>query len=102
MAELIEVQVAYARPDVQVVRALSVPVGTRARAALRLSGLVAQFAEIDLDRCPLGIFGREISGDRELHAGDRLEVYRPLRKDPRTARWEAVAQGTVLGRGSDR
>ncbi len=98
MAELIEVQVAYARPDVQVVRAISVPAGTRARAVLMLSGLAAQFAEIDLDHCPLGIFGREISGERELQAGDRLEVYRPLIRDPRTARWEAVAQGTVLGR----
>lgn len=102
MAELIEVQVAYARPDVQLVRAVSVPAGTRARDALRLSGLVAQFPEIDPERCPLGIFGREIRGDRELRAGDRLEVYRPLLRDPRTARWEAVAQGTVLGRGSDR
>ena len=98
MAELIAVQVAYARPDVQVVKALSVPVGTRARAALRLSGLGTRFPEIDLDRCALGIHGREINGERELQAGDRLEVYRPLHKDPREARREAVAQGTVLGR----
>lgn len=98
MAELIEVQVAYARPDVQLVRRLSVPVGTRARAALKASDLLAEFPEIDPDRCPLGIYGREISGERVLQAGERLEVYRPLLKDPRTARREAVAQGTVLGR----
>lgn len=98
MADLIEVQVAYARPDVQVFKALSVPVGTRARAALRLSGLGTRFPEIDLERCALGIYGREISGEHELQAGDRLEVYRPLHKDPREARREAVAQGTVLGR----
>jgi putative ubiquitin-RnfH superfamily antitoxin RatB of RatAB toxin-antitoxin module len=98
MAELIGVQVAYAQPDVQVVKALSVPVGTRARAALKLSGIGIRFPEIDLERCALGIHGREISGERELQAGDRLEVYRPLLKDPRTARREAVAQGTVLGR----
>jgi putative ubiquitin-RnfH superfamily antitoxin RatB of RatAB toxin-antitoxin module len=98
MAEQIEVQVACARPDRQVVRRLEVPAGTRARAALRLSGIDALFPEIDLDRCPLGIWGREISGERELQAGDRLEVYRPLHKDPRLARREAVAKGTVLGR----
>ncbi len=102
MAELIEVQVAYARPDMQVVRAVSVPAGTRAREALRLSGLGAQFPEIDLEHCPLGIFGREIGAERVLCAGDRLEVYRPLLKDPRTARREAAAQGTVLGRVPDR
>ncbi|MFZ1624571.1 MAG: RnfH family protein [Gammaproteobacteria bacterium] len=99
MAELIEVQVAYARPDTQVVKDLSVPVGTRARTALRLSGLGAEFPEIDVERCPLGIYSREINDERVLQAGDRLEVYRPLLKDPRTARREAVAQGTVLGRG---
>jgi putative ubiquitin-RnfH superfamily antitoxin RatB of RatAB toxin-antitoxin module len=98
MAELIGVQVAYARPDVQLVEALSVPVGTRARAALRLSGLGTRFPEIDLDCCALGIHGQAISGERELQAGDRLEVYRPLHKDPRAARREAVALGTVLGR----
>ena len=98
MAELIGVQVAYARPEVQVVKALSIPAGTRARAALRLSGLGDRFPEIDLERCALGIYGREISGERELRAGDRLEVYRPLHKDPRAARRQAVAQGTVLGR----
>ena len=98
MAELIEVEVACARPELQVVRVLSVPVGTRARDALKLSGIGAQFAGLDLERCALGIYGREISGERELQAGDRLEVYRPLYKDPRMARREAVAQGTVLGR----
>lgn len=100
MAESIDVQVAYARPEVQVVKSLSVPAGTRAREALRVSGLAAEFPEIDVDCCPLGIYGREISGERVLRAGDRLEVYRPLFKDPRTARREAVAQGTVLGRNS--
>lgn len=98
MAELIEVQVACARPELQVVKVLSVPVGTRAREALKLSGIAAQFADLDLEHCALGIYGREISGERELQAGDRLEVYRPLHKDPRTARREAAAQGTVLGR----
>ncbi|MCL4792667.1 MAG: RnfH family protein [Gammaproteobacteria bacterium] len=99
MAELIAVQVACARPDLQVVRDLRVPSGTRARDALKLSGICAQFPDIDPESCPLGIYGREISGERRLQAGDRLEVYRPLLKDPRTARREAVAQGTVLGRG---
>jgi putative ubiquitin-RnfH superfamily antitoxin RatB of RatAB toxin-antitoxin module len=98
MAEPIDVQVAFARPEVQVVKALSVPAGTRARAALRMSELAVEFPEIDVDHCPLGIYGREISGERVLRAGDRLEVYRPLYKDPRTARRDAVAQGTVLGR----
>ena len=74
MAELIGVQVAYARPDVQVVKALSVPVGTRARAALRLSGLGTRFPEIDLDRCALGIHGREINGDG--HGGAQILRHR--------------------------
>ena len=98
MAEQIEVQVACARPDLQVVTTMLVPAGTKARAALQLSGIGAQFAGIDLERCPLGIWGREISGERVLEAGDRLEIYRPLRKDPRTARREAAARNKVPGR----
>lgn len=98
MAEQIEVQVACARPDLQVVTTVLVPAGTKARAALQLSGIGAQFAGIDLERCPLGIWGWEISGERVLKAGDRLEIYRPLRKDPRTARREAAARSKVPGR----
>ncbi len=48
---------------------------------LRLAGLPAT----GLD---LGIWGRPADAATRLHAGDRIEVYRPLRVDPKVARRE--------------
>ncbi|MEC7803965.1 MAG: RnfH family protein [Pseudomonadota bacterium] len=88
----IEIEVGYASPDVQRIVALRVLPGTTARAALRLSGLVEIFPEIDPDNCTLGIFGQVIIGnDSVLTDGDRVEVYRQLRCDPKEARRKRAA-----------
>ena len=58
-------------------------------AILRAEGVAYRYPQNNRGLVPISL---------ELQAGDRLEVYRPLLKDPRTARREAVAQGTVLGR----
>ena len=93
-ASHIEIEVGYARPDVQHIIALPVSPGTTARAALRLSGLVEIFPEIDADRCTLGIFGQVITGnDAVLVDGDRVEVYRQLRRDPKEARRKRASPG---------
>jgi putative ubiquitin-RnfH superfamily antitoxin RatB of RatAB toxin-antitoxin module len=39
----------------------------------------------------LGVFGVPCAADRPLRDGDRVEVYRPLRTDPRVRRREQVA-----------
>ena len=90
---LIDVEVAYARSDVQITVPCRVPAGTTVREALRLSGLADAFSEIDVDACPLGIFGRVVDGARRVSPGDRVEVYRPLRVDPREARRERQRSG---------
>ncbi len=53
---------------------------------MRASGLVEEFPEIDLERAPLGVFGRSCADDTVLRAGDRVEIYRPLQIDPKEAR----------------
>ncbi|WP_028006728.1 RnfH family protein [Solimonas flava] len=83
------VEIAYALPDQQVLLALDLAPGTTAAEALRLSGLPQRFADID-DAAALGIFGRRVEATQILQAGDRLEVYRPLRADPKEARRERV------------
>ena len=90
----IEIEVGYALSDVQRVVALRVLPGTTARVALRLSGLVEMFPEIDPDHCTLGIFGQVInSDDLVLADGDRVEVYRQLRRNPKEARRKRAALG---------
>ena len=85
---MISVEVAFASREVQRLVELQVRAGTHAREALRLSGLAGEFPEIDADRCPLGVFGECVADDYALLPGDRVEVYRPLRVDPREARRE--------------
>jgi hypothetical protein len=94
--ELIEIEVAYARPERQRIMTLKVPVGSSVRQALFQSGLGNEFPEIDIPHCPVGVFGREITDDYVIRAGDRLEIYRPLERDPRDARRELAARGLTM------
>lgn len=80
------VMVVYARPEVQRLKYLPYRPGMRVIDAIEQSGILAEFAEIDLARNPVGIFGRRCSLERPLHPGDRVEIYRPLAIDPKEAR----------------
>lgn len=47
---------------------------------------------------PVGIFGEACSRDRRVESGDRVELYQPLRVDPKAAR-RARAQQTQTEKG---
>lgn len=98
MDETIEIEVAYAVPERQLIVKVEVPVGTTAIEAARLSGIEEQFPEIDLGKNRLGVFGKLCKPDRPLNAGDRVEIYRPLLVDPRAARRELAAAGKSMGK----
>lgn len=85
---VIEVEVVYAAVDRQVLLTLTVPVGTSVRAALLDSAVARQFPELDLQNCPVGIFGKVVADPerRSVQAGDRIEIYRPLLADPKEVR----------------
>lgn len=85
---VIEIEVVYAAVDRQVLRTISVAEGSAVRAALLASGIDADFPELDLAGCPVGIFGKVIADPdvRVVQAGDRLEIYRPLLADPKEVR----------------
>lgn len=85
---MIRVEVAFARPDKQKIIALDVEEGTTAVEAVRRSGIVTVFPEIDPDTNNMGIFGKAIKNpaSHELRHGDRVEIYRPLKIDPKQAR----------------
>jgi hypothetical protein len=82
----IEIEVAYALPENQLVRRLDLPAGTTAKQAVEFSGITSLFPEIDLSRNKLGIFGKLVSPDTVLHDRDRVEIYRPLAVDPKESR----------------
>ncbi len=85
------VEVACALPDRQRLETLAVAPGTTARRAVVDAGIGVAFPEIDVARCPLGVWGRPVADDAVLREGDRVEVYRPLDCDPREARRRLAA-----------
>lgn len=85
---VIEIEVVYAAVDRQILRTLSVPEGTTVRETVLKSGIGDEFPELDLNECPLGIFGKVVADSqvRLIQAGDRIEIYRPLLADPKEVR----------------
>lgn len=90
---MIRVEVAYARPDRQVILPLVVPEGTTVDTALRQSEIELQFPEIDLDNAKVGIFGKITRRDTVLRPRDRIEIYRPLIADPKEVRRQRAGKG---------
>lgn len=83
---LINVEVAYATPERQVIIAVTLPAGGTAAQAIQASGILRQFAEIDLSVQKIGIFGSVCKPEQTLADGDRVEIYRPLQQNPMDAR----------------
>lgn len=98
-ADQIDVEVAYARPDTQVILKLRVPRGATLEQAVRASGMLERFPEIDLASHELGIFGKLNKPNAELREGDRVEIYRPLIADPKEVRKQRAAEGKRMKKG---
>jgi len=83
-----------ALPVRQHVVELEVAEGCTARQAVELAlaqGLDAPSEAIDINNAPLGIYGERVVDDALLHAGDRVEIYRPLQQDPMELRRQRAA-----------
>lgn len=73
---------------------LHVPEGCTAHGALDQAGWLKAFPELATPALTLGVWGRRVGREHALRNGDRLEVYRALRVDPKVARRERfVGQG---------
>ncbi len=74
--------------------ALQVPDGSTAQMALAQAGWLHEYPELGTPALSLGVWGRRVGPAHGLRDGDRLEVYRALRVDPKVARRERfVGQG---------
>jgi putative ubiquitin-RnfH superfamily antitoxin RatB of RatAB toxin-antitoxin module len=82
----IQVEVAYAKLDEQVIIPLDVDPGTTLEQAIQQSGILELYPEIDLAKNKTGIFGKIAKADTELREMDRVEIYRPLIADPKESR----------------
>ena|SRR5271156_856838 len=82
----IRIEVVYAEPHRAIVKTLNLAAGSRIADALRLAALDPDFSNVDLANSPVGIFGKATGAEHALKDGDRIEIYRPLAADPKTAR----------------
>lgn len=81
----IEVELAYAEAERQFLRRFSLPKGACVADAIRASGVEAAFG-IDTARLDAGIWSKPVARDAPLREGDRVELYRPLKADPKESR----------------
>lgn len=90
MAEPVVVEVVYASADRQRLCRVDVPAGASVAAAIAASGLVEEFG-LDEETLDVGIWSQRASLDTRVMPGDRIEIYRPLKIDPKLARRQRAA-----------
>ena len=78
---------------------LLVPAGSTVADAVRLSGLLHGIDNTTVDSLQTGIWGRRVVPLEPLRDGDRVELYRSLKVDPKMARRERFARQGARGTG---
>ena len=96
-SKTISVEIACATPEKQLIIKLDVPPGTSARKAVELSAIQKDFPNLDIPNSPIGVFGEVIADGQQLNEHDRVEIYRPLKNDPRDTRRNLAARGATMG-----
>ena len=82
----IRVTVAVGLRERQEVLELDLPATATVADALAAAKLEARFPEIDFATVRVGIWSRPCARDAHLREGDRVEIYRPLKADPKEMR----------------
>lgn len=89
----IQVEVAYALPNQQLIITVEVLEGCTALEAVEQSGIAERFDMINIYYDPMGIFSQPLNGkvlptpsEYIVQPKDRVEIYRPLLVDPKQAR----------------
>jgi hypothetical protein len=95
----IQVEVAYARPDEQLIVPVAVPEGATLEQAILLAKIQERFPEIQLETAKVGVFGKLSKLSATVRAGDRVEIYRPLLADPKAVRKQRAAEGKRMRKG---
>jgi putative ubiquitin-RnfH superfamily antitoxin RatB of RatAB toxin-antitoxin module len=96
---MVEVTVMYSpAPRVVHERVMQMTIGVTVKHAIEQSGLLTECSEIDLSQAEaftVCIWGKKTTPHHVLRDLDRIEIYRPLKVDPKVARRERFQkQGT--------
>jgi len=99
MAEFIQLEITYAKPERQEIISLKLPAGSTIQQTIEASGLLQRHPEIDLAKAKVGIYGKLSRMDTVVRERDRVEIYRPLIADPKEVRKQRAAEGKVMKKG---
>ena len=72
-------------------RRLRLPVGTTAQQVLQASGYLLDFPQSAISDIVMGVYGSRVLGTYQMLQYDRLEIYAPLKVDPKIARRRRAA-----------
>lgn len=82
----VAVSVVCAEPERAFNVDLILPDGATVADAIAQSGIREAWPDLEIRADRIGIFARKASLDMMLRDGDRVEIYRPLKIDPKEAR----------------
>ncbi len=96
MAE-ITVEVVFGIAEKQQLATITLPSGATVADAIVQGSIAHEFPEHDLHALSVGVWGHEVTRECVLSDGDRVEIYRPLKMDPREARRHLALAGQTMG-----
>lgn len=94
----IQIEVVYGLPHKQKLLSLYVNQGTTVEEAIKESGMLELFTEIDLNENKVGIWNKAVKLSTTLEDLDRIEIYRPLIADPKEVRKRRAEKAKLEGR----
>lgn len=95
--DLDRIEVVFALPDEQCIVEVGYVRGLTASEAVARSGLPERYPEIAAAPLVLGLYGARIALDHAVKPGDRIEICRPLKCDPRERRRQLWREGRAIG-----
>lgn len=97
-ASKITIEVVYGLPHTQKILSLSLEAGITVEQAIRESGILSLFTEIDLSVNKVGIWNKAVKLSTVVEDLDRIEIYRPLIADPKEVRKRRAEKAVIEGR----
>lgn len=92
MQNTITVELAYAKPQEQILLEVSVEEGANINDVIEKSKIIESHPEIDLAENKVGIWKQVLPLDAKVKENDRVIIFRPLTIDPKDARMLRVKQ----------
>ncbi len=97
---LVNIEVVYAKETDYRSMSLQVEKGSSIEQAIRQSGILTHYPEIDLSLNQVGIYNEIKTLETVVEEGSRIEIYRPLRLSAMAARTLRAAKQKKLNRRS--